>query len=391
MRSVKFVRICCLRLGLVELTSHVHGHLLDLCAVELLDLAHHADIVSSDEVDGNTLTSETSTTTDAVDVVLAVGGKVVVDDEGNLLDIDTTGEEVSGDEDTRRAGTELLHDDITLSLVHVTVHGGDGEVTGSELVGEPVDLPAGVAEDDGLGDGDSLVQIGESVELPVLLLDGDVELLDTFEGKLVLLDENADRVTHELGGDLEDVLGHGGGQENDLGGLGKELEDVVDLLGETAGQHLVGLVEDEHLHGVGLQDTALDHVVDTAGSTDDDLGTILKGLHVVTDGGTANAGVAGDVHEVTDGDDDLLDLLGQLAGGGEDESLAGLDGGVDLLEGGDGEGSGFTRTGLSLRNDIVACGRKLVAGEEFSRRRADSPLMTGMMARCWIAEGRSKP
>jgi hypothetical protein len=67
--------------------------------------------------------------------------------------------------------------------------------------------------------------------------------------------------------------------------------------------------------------------------------------------------VARDVHEVTDGDDDLLDLLGQLAGGGEDEGLAGLDGGVDLLESGDREGSGFTRTGLSLRNDIVACER----------------------------------
>lgn len=324
--------------------SHVHGHLLDLCAVELLNLAHHADIVSSDEVDGHTLTSETSTTTDTMDVVLTVGGQIVVDDERDLLDVDTTGKQIGGDEDTGRSGTELLHDNVTLSLVHVTVHGGDGEVTSSELVGEPVDLPAGVAEDDGLGDSDGLVQVREGVELPVLLLNGNVELLDTFESQLVLLDQDADRVAHELGGDLEDVLGHGGGQENDLGGLGQKLEDVVDLLGETARQHLVGLVEDEHLHVVGLEDAALDHVVDTAGSADNDLGTILKSLHVITDAGAANAGVAGNIHEVTDGDDDLLDLLGQLAGGGEDKSLAGLDVGVDLLEGRDGEGSRFTGT-----------------------------------------------
>jgi hypothetical protein len=63
---------------------------------------------------------ETSSTTDAVDVVLAVGGKVVVDDKGNLLDIDTTGEEVSGDENTGRSRTELLHDDITLSLLSMS-------------------------------------------------------------------------------------------------------------------------------------------------------------------------------------------------------------------------------------------------------------------------------
>lgn len=213
--------------------SDVHGHLLNLGAVELFDLSHHADIVSSDEVDGDTLSAETTTTTDTVDVVLAVGGKVVVDDQGNLLDIDTTGQQISGNQDTGRTRAELLHDEITLGLVHVTVHGGDSEVTGSELVGEPVDLSAGVAEDDGLGNGDGLVQIGQGVELPLLLLNSNVELLDTLQGKLVLLDENADGVTHELGGNLQDVLGHGGGQEDNLGALGQELEDVVDLLGET--------------------------------------------------------------------------------------------------------------------------------------------------------------
>lgn len=303
-----------------------------MSAVELLNLSHHAHIVSGDEVDGNTLTTETTTTTDTVDVVLAVGRQVVVDDQRNLLDIDTTGQKVSGDQDTRRTGTELLHDNITLGLVHVTVHGRDGEVTGSELVGEPVDLSAGVAEDDSLGDSDGLVEIGEGVELPLLLLNGNVELLDTFEGKLVLLDENTDGVTHELGGDLEDVLGHGGGKENNLGRLGEELEDVVDLLGETARQHLIGLVENEHLHGVGLEDAALDHVVDTAGGTDNDLGTVLESLHVVTDAGTTDTGVALNVHEVTDGDNDLLDLLGELTGGSEDKSLASLDVGVELLE-----------------------------------------------------------
>ena len=216
-----------------QLTSNVHGHLFDLGAVELLDLTHHADIVSSDEVDGNTLTTETTTTTDTVNVVLTVGGKVVVDDQGDLLDIDTTGQQVSGNQDTGRTRAELLHDNITLALFHVTVHGRDSEVTGSELVGEPVDLSAGVAEDDGLGDGDGLVEVRESVELPLLLLNSNVELLDTLKGKFLLLDQDTDGVTHELGGHLQDVLGHGGRKQGNLGGLGEKLEDVVDLLSET--------------------------------------------------------------------------------------------------------------------------------------------------------------
>jgi hypothetical protein len=366
------IPICRKRKHLDEV-GNVHWHLLDLGAVELLDLSHHADIVSGDEVDGNTLTSETTTTTDAVNVVLTVGWEIVVDDQGNLLDIDTTGQKVSGDQDTGRTGTELLHNQVTLTLVHVTVHGGDSEVTGSELVSEPVDLSAGVAEDDGLGDGDGLVQVGKGVQLPVLLLDSNVELLDTLKGKLGLLDQDTDWVTHELGGDLKDVLWHGGGEKDNLGRLWEELEDVVDLLSETTlreglacadckkrkvlktyGEHLIGLVENEHLHGVGLQEAALDHVVDTTWGTDNDLWAVLEGLHVITDAGTTNAGVALNVHEVTDGDNDLLDLLSQLTGWGKDKSLALLDVGVDLLEDRDGESGSLSGTRLSLGNDIVA-------------------------------------
>ncbi|KAI6772526.1 hypothetical protein HG530_003484 [Fusarium avenaceum] len=350
----------------------VHGHLLNLGAVELLDLTHHSDVLGGDEVDGNTLSAETTTTTNSVDVVLTVGGEIVIDDQGNLLDIDTTGEKVSGDQDTRRTGSELLHNQVTLTLVHVTVHGGDSEVTSSELVGKPIDLSAGVAEDDGLGDSDGLVQVGKSVKLPLLLLNSNVELLNTLQGKLILLDQDADGVTHELGCDLKNVLGHGGGEKDDLGGLRKELEDVVDLLGETTlrrkvsitecvvdqrlsyRKHLIGLVEDEHLHAVGLEETTLDHVLDTAGGTDNDLRTVLEGLHVITDAGTTNAGVALNVHEVANSDNNLLNLLSKLTGGGKDQSLALLDVGVDLLENRDGESSGLSSTGLSLGNDIVA-------------------------------------
>ena len=94
--------------------------------------------------------------------------------------------------------------------------------------------------------------------------------------------------------------------------------------------------------------------MDTAGGTDDDVGTVLEGLHVVTDAGTTNAGVALNVHEVANSDDNLLNLLSKLTGGSEDESLALLDAGVDLLEDRDGEGSGLSSTGLGLSNDIVA-------------------------------------
>lgn len=149
----------------------------------------------------------------------------------------------------------------------------------------------------------------------------------------------------------------------------------------TYGKHLIGLVKNEHLHGIGLQESSLDHVVNTTWGTNNDLRTILESLHVITNAGSTDTCVALNVHEVTNGDDDLLDLLSQLTGWCKDQSLALLNVGVKLLEDRDGESGGLSGTRLSLSNNVVALNKildtlKNVAGLE------NSPLMTGMIARC---------
>jgi len=111
-----------------------------------------------------------------VDVVFTVCGQVIVDDEGDLLDVDTTGPDVGGDEDTAETLAEVGHDRVTLLLVHLTVHCCDGKVVFAHLLREPLDLGACVAEDDGLGDGERVVEIAQCVKLPFFLLDRDKEL-----------------------------------------------------------------------------------------------------------------------------------------------------------------------------------------------------------------------
>ena len=56
-----------------------------------------------------------------MDVVLAVGRQVIVDDQRNLLDVDTTSQQISCDEHTAGTRAELTHDHITFSLVHISV------------------------------------------------------------------------------------------------------------------------------------------------------------------------------------------------------------------------------------------------------------------------------
>lgn len=122
---------------------------------------------------------------------------------------------------------------------------------------------------------------------------------------------------------------------------------------EAAGQHLVGLVKAEHLDGVGAEGLALDHVEYAAWGADDNVDAGLKGGHALADRGAADGSVALDVEVVTEGEDDLLNLLSQLAGGGKDEGLALLSGVVDGLKNRAGKGGGLAGAGLGLSNHVA--------------------------------------
>ena len=113
---------------------------------------------------------------------------------------------------------------------------------------------------------------------------------------------------------------------------------------------------------LSLQNTTLDHVLNTTGSADNNLRAILQRLHVLADIGATDASVALNAHKVTDGDDDLLDLLRKLTGRGKDQSLASLEVGVNLLKGGNREGCRLASTGLGLSDDIVAW-KSLIPGK----------------------------
>mmetsp|Transcript_14187 Transcript_14187/g.29760 ORF Transcript_14187/g.29760 Transcript_14187/m.29760 type:complete len:236 (-) Transcript_14187:412-1119(-) len=214
--------------------SNVVRHLFDLRVVEPLQVLHGAHVVVRDKVDCDAFPAKPPAAPDAMQVILHVPWKVVVDHEGHLLHVDAAREQVCRDEHARRARPKFAHDQVALLLIQFRVHGRNGEVALRQLVLDEVDLAARVAVDDALGDRQRLVQVDEGVDLPLLLLDGHVELPDTLERQLVLLHEDPDRVAHELGGHLQDLRSHGGGEEAHLDVGRQALEDVVDLVLEPA-------------------------------------------------------------------------------------------------------------------------------------------------------------
>ncbi len=130
---------------------HIHRHFVNLGRVILLDISQDLQVLILHEVDGHSLSSETTTTTNTVDIELSVSWKVIVDDQRNLLDIETSAPKVSCNEDPRVALPELTHYSISLLLVHVSVHAGHSEVALNHLLCQPLHLCLCVAENHCLG------------------------------------------------------------------------------------------------------------------------------------------------------------------------------------------------------------------------------------------------
>ncbi len=56
-----------------------------------------------------------------MNVVLAIGGQVVVDNQRHLLDVNAASQQICRYENAGGPGAELSHDDVALFLVHVSV------------------------------------------------------------------------------------------------------------------------------------------------------------------------------------------------------------------------------------------------------------------------------
>ena len=157
---------------------------------------------------------------------------VIVNDDVDSFNVNTSAEDVSGHHNSL---LEVLEDFIAFNsnkkkdefelikksklpvlLTEVSVNGNGREVA---LIEEEVEL---FAAGDVLDEDDDLVElehVKDVVEFLVLLifLEGDIVLLEAFEGEFVLvIDKNFEGLVHELTADLTDVLRQGGGEHHDL-------------------------------------------------------------------------------------------------------------------------------------------------------------------------------
>lgn len=176
-------------------------------------------------------------------VQIGRGQTYVVDDQGHGRHVNSTSKNVGGDENLGVTTAESINHGITLRAFDTTGQRRDGVAFGNHAL---LDLHSGVTglgmsvqkrdertestdpdEDNGRSDSEKPVELHQVAILFIVVVTIHVELFDTLDRQLLVLEGNFVRVRSELARIAVDVGRKSGGEENDLNGSGKHAESAI--------------------------------------------------------------------------------------------------------------------------------------------------------------------
>ena len=242
------------------------------------------EVVPVDQGDGHTGVPGPGGATDPVEVGFLILRALVVDDMGDVLDVDPTCRDIGSDEDVDLAVAERPQGLFAGPLAEVAVNRSCGKPTVDEFFGDFGRGPLGPTEDDGQATILGLEDAGEHLDLihRVRTID---ELLDSLDGVALgfaVLTHRPDvgRLGHVPAGQRDDGPGHRRREEHRLATGGSHGEQLLDIGQEAEVEHLIGLIKDD---GPGLAEVevALVSQVDQPSrGSDDDLNALAQRLHL---------------------------------------------------------------------------------------------------------------
>ena len=333
--------------------------LLDLLLKELLYLFEEMDIFLVDEGYGHTVAVGTGCTAYAVNIVFSIVRHVKVDDHGNVVDIDSSCEDVGSHEHVDLSALKLVEHLVALGLVEVRVHLAAVDVHAHECAVYGLHLLLLAREDD-----DAL----EVALLEDVLNDAELLCLVAHIGCLLdLLCRLAHGELHHHGVleqrlcQLFNLVGHGGREHDGLAGWRQQLCDFLYVFREAHVEHAVSLVEHEERHTakVGIAHT---YVADQSARCGyDHVGTQAKALELLVVAVAVVAAIDGHaahvVKIIAEALHGLVYLLCQLACGAHDDAVDGVFGVaavVELAQYGQQVSSRFACSCLCHAQEVVA-------------------------------------
>ena len=240
--------------------------------------------------------------------------------------------------------------------------GGGREAAVHQFIGEALGGALGATEDHHLAGLAALQDAGDHLGLVeiVRLVD---ELLDVRHRHLgvVALGADVDGLVQGGARQRQDGRGHRGREQESLSVARGLAQQALDVGQEAQIEHLVGLVEDEHLDEAQVQRPAVREVEEAAGGADHDVDARVEGAELVVVAGAAVDGqhshlevLAGHVHVAAH-------LERELTGGAHDEGARLAVGGLlavgqrhHAVQQADAEGQRLAGAGAGLADDVAA-------------------------------------
>ena len=321
-------------------------------ALQKAELAH---LRRGDEGDGRPLVAGAARAADTVDVAFGILGQGVVDDVGEVADVDAACGHVGGHQNVDLPVAELAQDLFALGLRNVAVESLHGIAALQQAVDQFVRAHLRAAEDDAIEVGRDVDDAGQGIEL-VAFAHLEVDLVGEVGGQLGRLGPHHFDVAHVGVRQIHDPLGHRGREEQHAPLLGRMAHDLLDILDEAHVEHFVRLVQHEEADGGEIERAAPDVVEHAAGSADHHVGPLGQAPQLFADRGAAVDGRYGEFLFVVVGDQLLGDLQGQFARGHQHDGLYAACAARELLQNRQSVGGRFAGSGLGLGDDVmVAC------------------------------------
>ena len=255
------------------------GNFLVSLLEEVNHVANNTTVSTVEESSGNTGVTSTTSTTDTVNVVINVGGKIVVDNVGDIRNIQTTSSNSGCDKDRATTRTEHVQSTLTLALGAITVDSGGRETLVQKEVRQSVRHALRLDEDKGETSSSMSVENVKQDGALVVVFDVLDPLGDVLGGRANTTNGQEDVVLEEVTGQHLDVTGESGRKHESLALADVRhvltLHNTADLGFETHVQHAVSLIENEVLD-VDKRDTAtLNQIHQTTRSGNKEIATTL--------------------------------------------------------------------------------------------------------------------